>query len=91
MILVPVVQGKSISAVVALEIPSLAPNESKLSLVGSLRILKNVAVNKDKKKDPHAVSLLFEDARVAYLVSASARAWKMSLVCSSKILPVFDS
>ena len=38
-------RGKNISAVVALEIPSLAPNKTKLSFAGSLGIIKNAVVN----------------------------------------------
>ena len=40
---------RSISAVVALEIPALAPNESKFSLAGSLGIIRSVAGNKKMK------------------------------------------
>lgn len=42
----PVGRGKNISAVVALEIPSLVPKESKLSLADSLGIIRSVAGNK---------------------------------------------
>ncbi len=49
MIPVLVVRVKNISAVVALEIPSLIPKESKLSLVDSLGIIKNAVENNNEE------------------------------------------
>lgn len=50
MILARAVRVRSISAVVALEIPSLVPKESKLFLVDSLGIIRSVVGSKNIKE-----------------------------------------
>ncbi len=71
MILAHAVAERNINAAAALEIASLAPNESKLSLASSLAIVKNVVVNKNMisfEKSVGAVIFRKSDGAVMYLL-----------------------